>query len=379
MRYNDATGDFSGSWPESNAQRERRRRVWWRVRRFVSVLVLGGSVLVLAALAVRFRWDKPVCQGGQTAVCWLRGASARVGEWFATKKNSTELEGNIDSLIAEVREPDDSGEYEERYQVYVSDLDESVNSRKSKREIARIREKDRGQAVGTLRRLQAIVLDSKSLPEKGGTAFDLQKLNALSERLEDYKAYRHELATGRSGTSGASSESFSVKVEWLMRDSGGVVFLVFLAVCAVCYIKAYPLVTTGRMTVYADWQDFGASVVWALLLPFGYGALVADDLCWIWRFVGLASLAGGAWSAWQMVARAFRYNTTRRLGWIALGARLAVALLALFAVAKLSEKLQAYKRRELGVIRGVLIPLAVFTAVFNWLIRPMIGSERWRW
>lgn len=46
---------------------------------------------------------------------------------------------------------------------------------------------------------------------------------------------------------------------------------------------------------------------------------------------------------------------------------------------KLSKKLQAYKRHELGVIRGVLIPLAVFAAVFNWLIRPMIGSERWRW
>lgn len=80
-----------------------------------------------------------------------------------------------------------------------------------------------------------------------------------------------------------------------------------------------------------------------------------------------------------MVARAFRYNSTRRLGWIALGARLAVALLALFSVAKLSEKLQAYKRHELGFVRGVLILQAVFAVVFNWLIRPMIGSERWRW
>ena len=59
--------------------------------------------------------------------------------------------------------------------------------------------------------------------------------------------------------------------------------------------------------------------------------------------------------------------------------RLAVALLALFAVAKLSEKFQAYKRDELVFVRGVLIPLAVFAAVFNWLIRPMIRSERWRW
>ena len=376
MRYDDATGDFSGNWPESNVQRERRRRFRRRVRRFVSVLVLGGSVLVLAALAVRFRWDKPVCQGGQTAVCWLRDASARVGEWIAAKKDATDLEGNIDSLIAKIREPDDSEEYEARYQAFVSDLDEAVNSRKSKKEIARIREKDHGQAVGTLRRLQAIVLDSKSLPEKGGTASDLQKLKALSERLEDYRAYRHELATGRSASSGASGESFSEKVEWLTRDSGGVVFLVFLGVCAVCYIKAYPLVTTGRMTVYADWQDFCASLVWALLLPFGYGALVGDGLSWIWRLLGLALLVGGVWSAWQMVARAFRYNSTRRLGWIALGARLAVALLTLFAVAKLSEKLQAYKRRELGVIRGVLIPLAVFAAVFNWLIRPMIQTER---
>lgn len=376
MRYDDATGDFSGNWPESNAQRERRRRFRRRVRHFVSLLVLWGAVLILAALAVRFRWDKPVRQGGQTAVCWLCDASARVGEWIATKKDATDLEGNIDSLIAKVREPGGGVSYEACYQDYVSNLDDAVNSQKSKKEIARIREKDHGQAVGTLRRLQAIVLDSKSLPEKGGTAFDLQKLNALSERLEDYKAYRHELATGRSGTSGASGESFSEKVGWLTRDSGGVVFLVFLAVCAVCYIKAYPLVTTGRMTVYADWQDFGASVVWALLLPFGYGALVGDDLSWIWRLVGLVSLAGGAWSAWQMVARAFRYNSTRRLGWIALGARLAVALLTLFAVAKLSEKLQAYKRHELGFIRGVLIPLAIFGLVFRYGIRPMIGRRR---
>ena len=379
MRYDDATGDFSGNWPESNAQRERRRRFRRRVRHFVSLLVLLGAVLILAALAVRFRWDKPVCQGGQTAVCWLCDASARVGEWIATKKDATDLEGNIDSLIAKVREPDGGGEYEARYQAFVSDLDEAVNSRKSKKEIARIREKDRDQAVGTLRRLQAIVLDCKSLPEKGGTTFDLQKLNALSGRLEDYRAYRQELAAGRSGISGISGGAISEKVEWLTRDSGGVVFLVLLGVCAVCYIKAYPLVTTGLMTVYADWQDFCVSLVWALLLPFGYGALVGDGLSWIWRLLGLASLVGGVWSAWQMVARAFRYNSTRRLGWIALGARLAVALLTLFAVAKLFEKLQAYKRREQGVIRGVLIPLAVFAAVFNWLIRPMIQTERRRW
>lgn len=375
MRYNDATGDFSGDWPESVEQRKCRQRFRRRVRRFVSVLVFAGFVMILVALAIHFRWNESIRQGWQTSVCWLRGVSLQVGEWIDTKKSATDLEESIDSLIAKVREPNDDGEYEVRYQDYVSALDEVVNSRMSKREIAQIREHGRDMAVGTLLRLQKIVLDSKSLPEKGGTASDLRKLRELSERLDDYRAYRHELAMRRSVKSETFGESFLSNVEWLTRDSSLVIFFAFFIVCAVCYFKAYPLVAAGRMTVYANWQDFGTSIAWILLLPFGYGALVCDDLGWIWRLLGLVSLVGGVWSAWQMTARAFRYNSTRRLGWIALGARFAVALLALFAIAKLFEKFQAYKRHEVGIIRGVLIPLALFGLVFRYGISPMIGRR----
>ena len=56
---------------------------------------------------------------------------------------------------------------------------------------------------------------------------------------------------------------------------------------------------------------------------------------------------------------------------MALGARLAVAMLALFAVAKLTEKIRAYRRRELGLVRGVMIPLALFALVYHYGVRPM--------
>ena len=52
-------------------------------------------------------------------------------------------------------------------------------------------------------------------------------------------------------------------------------------------------------------------------------------------------------------------------------------LLLVFALGRLQEKLEQYKRGELGVIRGVLIQLVVFAWVFNYLIRPMIRTERW--
>ena len=79
-----------------------------------------------------------------------------------------------------------------------------------------------------------------------------------------------------------------------------------------------------------------------------------------------------------MILGAFFYNSGSRC-WLALFGRFAVTFLLLFALAELNEKFQQYKRRELGAIRGVLIPLAVFAAVFNWLVRPMIGTERRRW
>ena len=95
----------------------------------------------------------------------------------------------------------------------------------------------------------------------------------------------------------------------------------------------------------------------------------------MWRLIGLVLWGVAAWSLWRMVAGAFKYNSSHC--WIALGARIAVAMLAFFAVARLNEKIQAYRRRELGIIRGVLIPLVVFALVYRYGIRPMIGRKGW--
>ena len=62
-------------------------------------------------------------------------------------------------------------------------------------------------------------------------------------------------------------------------------------------------------------------------------------------------------------------------GFTALGARLLTALLALFVVAKVQEKLEKFGKGELDVVRGALIPLAVLEVLYRYGVRPMIGGH----
>ena len=63
-------------------------------------------------------------------------------------------------------------------------------------------------------------------------------------------------------------------------------------------------------------------------------------------------------------------------GFTALGARLLTALLALFVVAKVQEKLEKFGKGSLDVVRGVLISLAVLGLVYRYGVRPMIEDSR---
>ena len=49
----------------------------------------------------------------------------------------------------------------------------------------------------------------------------------------------------------------------------------------------------------------------------------------------------------------------------------------LFALSELQSRYERYKRGELGLIRGVLLPLAVFAYFYKEFVAPMIGI-RWR-
>lgn len=145
----------------------------------------------------------------------------------------------------------------------------------------------------------------------------------------------------------------------------------------ILYAKALALVRMGELTVYCDWEDFLKSAAWIVAAPLGlcWGLGTGGD--WLVKVVGGALVVLGAWSFWHMLYGAFVYNRGSKR-WLALFARMAVVLLAIFALAKLNERIDKFRRNELGVIQGVLIPLAVFVMVFNWLIRPMVGGRRHR-
>lgn len=147
-----------------------------------------------------------------------------------------------------------------------------------------------------------------------------------------------------------------------------------LVACVALYAKVLSMVRRGRLVVYRDWGDFLKSSAWIVTVPLGLGWGLDVSCDWLVRSVGWCLVLSGVCCFLWMVCGAFCFNFGSRC-WLALFGRFAVTFLLLFALAKLNEKFEAYKRRELGVIRGVLIPLAVFSAVFNWLIRPMIGSR----
>lgn len=173
----------------------------------------------------------------------------------------------------------------------------------------------------------------------------------------------------------AFGDSFSVAGSWdalkvAFVIGGFVLFVVF-------YGRALAEAQHGSLVVYRDWGDFAKSAVWVIAVPVGVAWTFEAQGDFLFRCAGLALLVVGAVSFCTMVSGAFKYNSGSER-WLALFARMGVILMLMFALGRLQEKLDRYKRGELGVIRGVLIPLAVFAWMFNYLIRPMIRTECWR-
>lgn len=145
---------------------------------------------------------------------------------------------------------------------------------------------------------------------------------------------------------------------------GGIVAIVWL------YAKALKQVKAGALIVYGGWTDFGKSALWFVALPLGIGWLFSDEAGY--KGLGAIILIVGCVSFYHLCAGAFKYNTGSGC-WLALFARFAVVLLCAFALGKLNEKFQQYRRHEIGLISGVLVPIVVFAFVFRVLIQPMIG------
>ena len=149
------------------------------------------------------------------------------------------------------------------------------------------------------------------------------------------------------------------------------------------YAKALAAAKAGRLVVYRDWTDFIKSAAGPILVLVGLSWLF-DGPTTVLRLVGLVGIGYGCYFTYGLFAGAFRCNAGSR-AWLALFARIAVMLLMVFALAKLEERFKAYRRGAYGqgveaVLRGVVIPLALFAWVFHAFIQPMIGpryARRW--
>ena len=147
-----------------------------------------------------------------------------------------------------------------------------------------------------------------------------------------------------------------------------ILVIALLAVTVKLYATALHRVRTGELVVYRDWADFGKSALWVVALPCGLGWLSDGS-----RILGVMSTLIGCGSILNLCWGAFTCNDGKSR-WLALYARFAVVLLLVFALGKLNEKFQQYKRHEVGAILGVLLPLVLFAWIFESLIRPMVGS-----
>ena len=148
-----------------------------------------------------------------------------------------------------------------------------------------------------------------------------------------------------------------------------------LAICGIAtlvwlYVKVLKKVKAGVLIVYRDWLDFGKSALWFVAIPLGVGLLCNEEAGY--KVLGAIVLFIGCTSFSHLCTGAFRYNRGIKC-WLALYARFAVVLLCVFALGKLNEKFQQYRRHEAGLISGVLIPMIVFDFAFKVLIQPMIG------
>ena len=145
---------------------------------------------------------------------------------------------------------------------------------------------------------------------------------------------------------------------------GGIAAMVWL------YAKALKRVKAGVLIVYRDWIDFVKSALWFVAFPLGVGWLCGDEAGY--KGLGAVVLIVGCVSFFHLCAGAFRYNRGS-MCWLALYARFAVVFLCAFALGKLSEKFQQYRRHEVGLVSGVLVPMLVFAFAFRVLIQPMVG------
>ena len=162
-----------------------------------------------------------------------------------------------------------------------------------------------------------------------------------------------------------------------LENISGVLVWAFFITVVVLYFKALGLAKTGELVVYCNWSDFLKSSVWVYAVPIGLVFIADDSADWFHHSLGWIFIIAGICSFVCLVRGAFVHNTGS-LRWLSLFSRFAVVFLALAAISELHSRIERFKKGELGVIRGVLLPLMVFALIFNTLVKPMIGTSRWR-
>ena len=167
----------------------------------------------------------------------------------------------------------------------------------------------------------------------------------------------------------------SVHIDDPLNSSMPLVFVISGVVAfTYFYAKALTMVKCGQLVVYSDWSDFLKSTAWLYALPVGI-IFVSDSSADTMHLVfGWCFIVGGIFSFVSLVRGAFRCNSGG-LCYLSLFARFAVSFLAIAALAELHSKFDKFRKGELGIIRGVLLPILIFAFVFRTFIRPMIGTD----
>lgn len=174
---------------------------------------------------------------------------------------------------------------------------------------------------------------------------------------------------------------FCSQISENLGSLGTIIFVGVLVAAVWGYAKALTEVKAGRLVVYRDWGDFIKSAAWVLLVPVGLAWFSNSSSSGLAHLIGFAAAIYGLCCFWHMVSGAFKNNVGKGK-WLSLFARFAVIFLLVFALAKLNEEFENYKRGKYGYkyryfsfMRGVLLPLAIFSWVFYALIQPMIGLQ----
>lgn len=167
----------------------------------------------------------------------------------------------------------------------------------------------------------------------------------------------------------------SVHIDDPLNSSMPLVFMISGAVAFIYfYAKALTMVKCGQLVVYSDWSDFLKSTAWLYALPVGLIFALDSSADTMHLVFGWGFIVGGIFSFVSLVRGAFRYNSGG-LCYLSLFARFAVSFLAIAALAELHSKFDKFRKGELGIIRGVLMPILIFAFVFRTFIRPMIGTD----